>query len=65
MPRAVDAGGAADADVLDPFSGGGTTGVAARALGRRFTGIDTNPDYHRIARRRLAHVPGAEHRGAQ
>ncbi|WP_410673667.1 DNA-methyltransferase [Amycolatopsis sp. cmx-4-68] len=39
--------------VLDPFSGGGTTGVAARALGRRFTGIDTHPDYHRITRRRL------------
>ncbi|WP_051792430.1 DNA-methyltransferase [Amycolatopsis jejuensis] len=39
--------------VLDPFSGSGTTGVAARELGRRFTGIDTNPAYHAVAIRRI------------
>jgi len=35
--------------VLDPFSGAGTTGVAARTLGRRSLGIDINPDYHDLA----------------
>ncbi|HEX7604403.1 MAG TPA: DNA methyltransferase, partial [Polyangiaceae bacterium] len=28
--------------VLDPFCGGGTTGVVAQTLGRRFTGIDND-----------------------
>lgn len=32
--------------VLDPFSGSGTTGEAARLLGRRYVGIDLNPTYH-------------------
>jgi len=29
--------------VIDPFSGGGTTGVEALRLGRRFLGVDANP----------------------
>ncbi len=63
--RCISIGCPPGGHVLDPFSGGGTTGVAARALGRRFTGIDTNPDYHRITRRRLAHVHGAAHRSTR
>lgn len=31
--------------VLDPFSGSGTTGMAAQRLGRRYIGIDINRDY--------------------
>lgn len=31
--------------VLDPFVGSGTSGVAARSLGRRFLGIDVAPEY--------------------
>jgi site-specific DNA-methyltransferase (cytosine-N4-specific) len=39
--------------VLDPFMGSGTTAVVAYELGRRFVGIELNPDYTQIAERRL------------
>lgn len=42
--------------VLDPFVGSGTTGEVAIANGRPFIGIDLNPDYIGIARRRLKGV---------
>ena len=38
--------------VLDPFMGSGTTGVACQRLGRSFIGIEIDPAYHAIARRR-------------
>ena len=40
--------------VLDPFNGSGTTTKMAREMGRRFIGIEINPDYCEIARKRLA-----------
>ena len=40
--------------VLDPFMGSGTTALVARQFGRNFIGIELNPDYVRLARRRLA-----------
>lgn len=40
--------------VLDPFFGTGTTGAAAKRLGRRFIGIERDPDYARAARERIA-----------
>ncbi len=39
--------------VLDPFIGSGTTGVVALRTGRRFVGIELNPEYVSIADRRL------------
>lgn len=39
--------------VLDPFNGSGTTGVVALRHGRRYIGIDLNPEYIALARRRL------------
>lgn len=40
--------------VLDPFFGAGTTGLVANRLGRSCIGIELNPDYVEIARRRIA-----------
>jgi len=39
--------------VFDPFSGTSTTGVCAIRSGRRYLGIELNPDYTKIARNRL------------
>lgn len=39
--------------VLDPFAGSGTTGVAALMTGRRFIGVEREPQYYDIARDRL------------
>jgi modification methylase len=46
--------------VLDPFFGSGTTGAVAKRLGRRFIGIERDPDYIRVARRRIEAVLPAE-----
>lgn len=40
--------------VLDPFAGSGTVGVVALRHGRRFLGIERNPTYCAMARRRIA-----------
>ncbi len=42
--------------ILDPFFGTGTTGVVAKRLGRDFIGIERNPEYATLARKRLARV---------
>lgn len=39
--------------VLDPFTGSGTTLVAAKRLGRNYAGIEIVPEYVNIAERRL------------
>jgi len=43
--------------VLDPFLGSGTTGVAAANTGRKFIGIEMDPDYFAIASKRIADNP--------
>ena len=42
--------------VLDFFAGSGTTGVAARELGRRFLLVDDNPDALSVMSRRFAGI---------
>jgi site-specific DNA-methyltransferase (adenine-specific) len=39
--------------ILDPFMGGGSTGVAAVKLGRKFIGIELDPTHYATARRRI------------
>lgn len=47
------AGSAAGDCVLDPFCGSGTTGVVAAWHGRDFVGVELNPEYAEMARRRI------------
>jgi site-specific DNA-methyltransferase (adenine-specific) len=39
--------------ILDPFAGSGSTLVACKLLGIDFVGIEINPEYHKIATKRL------------
>lgn len=49
----VKAGTAANAIILDPFMGAGTTAVVAKNLGRRYIGIELNYEYIQIANKRI------------
>ena len=40
--------------ILDPFMGSGTTAVVAKALGRKYIGIDISPEYCKMAEERIA-----------
>lgn len=42
--------------VLDPFMGSGSTGKAAILEGMRFTGIEQNPDWVKVARARIKYA---------
>jgi DNA modification methylase len=50
----VKAGCPVGGTVLDPFFGAGTVGVVADRLGRGWIGIELNPEYAEMARRRIA-----------
>jgi DNA modification methylase len=52
--RCIAAGCKPGGVVLDPFTGSGTTGLAAIQLGRRFTGIDLSAEFARLAAERIA-----------
>jgi site-specific DNA-methyltransferase (cytosine-N4-specific) len=51
--RCIAAGCPPHGTVLDPFSGAATTALAARQLGRTYTGIDLRADFHDIGLDRL------------
>jgi DNA modification methylase len=40
--------------ILDPYSGSGTTGLAATLLGHDYIGFDLSDDYHDMARERIS-----------
>ena len=42
--------------VLDLFMGSGSSGVASKLLGRKFIGIEINPTYFEIAKKRIEEV---------
>jgi DNA modification methylase len=50
--------------VLDPFAGSGTTGVAAVQTGRKFIGVELDPTYADIARRRITEASATLYAGA-
>jgi DNA modification methylase len=39
--------------VLDPFNGSGTTGLAAKQLGRDYIGIEISEEYCKLSEERL------------
>ena len=63
LERIVAATCPPDGLVLDPFLGSGTTAEAAERLGRRWIGVDGNPEAIRMARERLARLDGTPARG--
>lgn len=48
--------------VLDPFLGSGTTACAAKALGRKYIGIEMSREYAEIARARVLHTEAPQSR---
>lgn len=57
VERIISASSGADDLVADFFCGSGTTGVAAKRLGRRYLLVDNNPEAIRITKERLATEP--------
>jgi len=43
--------------VLDPFMGAGTVGVVAKRLKRNYVGIELNPEYVKMAEKRIRETP--------
>lgn len=52
----VKAGSRVGGVVLDPFFGSGTTGKVAEQLNREYIGIDLNPEYIEIAKKRTSNL---------
>lgn len=49
----IKAGAKSGGIVLDPFFGAGTVGLTCAQLGRKYVGIELNPEYAELARSRL------------
>ena len=50
----IKAGSREGDTVLDPFMGSGTTALISQRLGRKWVGIELNPEYIEIIKRRTA-----------
>ncbi|MGD9752404.1 MAG: site-specific DNA-methyltransferase [Acidimicrobiia bacterium] len=61
--RAILAGCKPSGVVLDPFSGSGTTGMAALKHGRRYVGVDLSADYLDLSLRTRFAQPGFDFGG--
>ena len=53
----IEAGCPPKGVVLDPFMGSGTTAVVAQKLGRKWIGIELNPDYCKMIVERVKSIP--------
>lgn len=60
LERIIDISTDEDDTVLDPFCGSGTTLAAAKLKGRKFIGIDVNPEATALTERRLADIVRTE-----
>jgi DNA modification methylase len=58
--RCISAGCKPGGTVLDPFSGSGTTGLAAAKLGRKYVGIDLSSEYLDLSLRTRLQQAGLE-----
>lgn len=54
----IRAGCPEDGIILDPFMGAGTTALVARKLNRNYVGIELNPEYIQLAKKRLQNELG-------
>lgn len=55
--RGLSCGCPPDGLVLDPFSGSGTTLYVARKMALHYIGIELNPEYIKLAKKRLDKIP--------
>ncbi len=56
LARVILASSRPDDLILDPFCGSGTTGAAAKRLGRRFLGVERDQHYAAAAQKRIASI---------
>jgi site-specific DNA-methyltransferase (adenine-specific) len=56
LTRVILASTEANAWILDPFVGGGTSGIAANLLNRRFLGIDLEKEYLELSKNRKIEI---------
>lgn len=63
LSRIIQASTRPGAWILDPFTGSGTTGIAANLLGRRFLGIDEEEKFLELSKARLEEIEDVRRRG--